>query len=600
MNKPKNSSNNKLPSWDLSDLFSNIKDPNIDKVLEATKSSAERFQKKFRRKINNSLSSTLLFKILCEHEKIMEDTIKVYIYSELVFESDTKKPAHGALLQKAKTAYVATSQKFIFLELDLLKLNEVKLKKFLNDKKLENYKHYLARILEYKPHRLTEVEEKIFSDKSLTSRGALTRLFTEELSQKQFKYEFNSKTSTLSESELLKLVYSPDRNIRKSAAQSLTVGLTEESRRLTFITNTLLQDKEINDRYFNFKTPEESRHLDNEIPQKIVDTMVSEVVKNYKTVQKFYNFKRKIMKLSKLYDYDRYAPTAKITKSFSYVEAQGIVLSSFKKFSPEYEKHAQEFFDKNWIDVPMREGKRGGAFCNYGTPSTHPYLLLNYSGNIREVLILAHELGHGIHAVMFHKQNLVNFDTPLTIAETASVFAEMLVFDDLKEKLTGEEKFALYMDKVESIFATVFRQISMFRFERDLHNAHREQGELATQQINKIWMNRQREMFGQSLSLTANYSIWWSYIPHFINSPFYVYAYAFGELLTLSLYAKYKLEGQGFVDKYLAMLASGGSKTPKELLKPLGVNLEDPKFWAGGLNAIQELVEETITLHEKG
>ncbi len=590
---------NKLPSWDLSDLFSNIKDPKINQTLKESLLHANRFEKKYRPQINKSLTSTALLKILREYESIMKGVIKVYQFAELVFDVDTRQAEHGALLQKAKTEYVAVSQKFIFLELELLKLPEAKLKSFTRDSKLKNYKHYLSRILDFKPHRLSENEEKIFSDKSLTGRSALTRMHGEELSQKKFKFKSKNKIITLSESEILVKLYDTDRGVRRAAAQSLTDGLKEEARRLTFITNTLLQDKQINDKYFNFKTPEASRHLDNEISQTVVDIMVGQIVKNYTTVQDFYNFKKRVMKLSRLYDYDRYAPVSKNTKSIDYKEAKEIVLRSFNKFSPVYANDAKEFFDKNWIDVPMREGKRGGAFCNYGLPKMHPYILLNYSGNIREVLTLAHELGHGIHAMRFKNQTLVNFDTPLTMAETASVFAEMLVFDDLKERLTGREKFALYMDKVESIFATVFRQISMFRFEQDLHKARLELGELTTEQINAIWRKRQVEMFKDSVTLTPNYDLWWSYIPHFINTPFYVYAYAFGELLTLSLYAKYKAEGQPFVDKYLAMLASGGSKSPKELLAPLGVDLEDPKFWQGGLKTIKDLVEETKSLYVK-
>jgi oligoendopeptidase F len=599
MSKINKTQKNKLPSWNLSDLFSNIKDPKINQVLNETLKSAEKFEKKYRPQINNSLTSTQLLKLLREYENIMYGAIKVYLYAELIFEADTKQAAHGALLQKAKTQYVAVSQKFIFIELELLKLRETKLNSFVKDPKLANYKHYLSRILEFKPHRLSEQEEKIFSDKGLTGRGALTRLFAEELSQKQFQIKLKGKVKTLNESQVLVMLYDTDRDVRRAAAQSLTDGLKEESRRLTFITNTLLQDKQINDKYFKYNTPEESRHLDNEISQAAVDTMVGQIAKNYKTVQDFYRFKKKVIKLPTLYDYDRYAPVSKHTKSFSYKEAQEIVLTSFTKFSPLYGKLGKDFFDNNWIDVPMREGKRGGAFCSYGLPNAHPYVLMNYSGNIREVLTLAHELGHGIHASLFKKQTLVNFDTPLTMAETASVFAEMLVFDDLKEKLKGPEKFALYMDKVESIFATVFRQNSMFLFERDLHKARAQLGELTTEQINEIWIKRQKEMFADSVTLTPNYSLWWSYIPHFVNTPFYVYAYAFGELLTLSLYAKYKAEGQVFVDKYLAFLAAGGSQSPEELLKPLGVDLEDPKFWQGGLKTISDLVEETKSLYKK-
>jgi oligoendopeptidase F len=357
-----------------------------------------------------------------------------------------------------------------------------------------------------------------------------------------------------------------------------------------------VEDKAIGDKFAKFSTPEESRHMANDISQDVVDSMVSVVSENFGIVEDYYLAKKKWMGLDEIFDYDRYAPIHESKLKYEYDDAKKIVLDSFNKFSPAIGESAALFFDKNWIHAPSKQGKRGGAYCSGGTPDKHPLILLNYNGRLDDVSTMAHELGHGVNDWLMREQNPINYDTTLVLAETASVFAEMLLFDELKEQIKDpKEKFGLYAGKVEGIFATVFRQISMHEFEQTLHAA-RAKGELSPDTINQLWMDTQTQMYGKSVTLSPDYKVWWSYIQHFYHVPFYVYAYAFGELLVLALYAKYKQEGASFVPKYLDLMRAGTSASPQELLKPMGIDLKDRNFWQNGMNMIKEMVEETKKL----
>lgn len=582
-----------LPSWNLKSLYSSIKDPKIEANIKTSYTQAVAFEKRHKGKLKPKATSVL--KALKEYENLQQDAVKPLLYANLIFSDSCTPEGRGAFLQYTRAQYVKLNQHLMFFELELLKFSERELKALCNAPQLKNYRHYLGLVLESKPHRLTEEAEKIFSDKNLTGSGAFVRLFDQELALKKFTLGKNK--AQVSETEVLSKLYSPNRKERQEAALSLTQGLTEEAPRLTYIFNTLAEDKAVEDRYRKYANPEASRHVANEIERPMVDAMASVVTSRYGIVQDFYKFKKKVMGVPELFDYDRYAPVASKRENIPFAKAQKLVLESFYGFSKEYGAIAEEFFKKGWVDAAKREGKRGGAFCSFVTPDLHPYVFMNYSGTIREVFTLAHELGHAIHAYLMREQSYLNFDTPLTIAETASVFAEMLLFDHLKNTVTDKEaRFALFVGKIESVFATVFRQISMYRFEQDLHGARQQRGELSTQEINSMWRKRQVEMFGKSVTLTPGYDYWWSYIPHFIHTPFYVYAYAFGELLTLALYAKYKDEGQSFIPKYMQLLTSGGSKTPNELLKPLKVDLSGKAFWSGGVDMIESLVKEVRTL----
>lgn len=584
----------RAPEWDLSDLYKGITDSDIDRDLKSSLAKAEQFSNTYKGFFSNPpIRPAALLPILKEYEAILESAVLPIVYGELIFSADTN-PAHGAFLQKMKAQYIAINQHLIFFELELAKLSEKNLTELAAHPALSRYAHYLDVQRIWQPHRLTLLEEKLMSDKHLTGAGAFSRLFDEELSSKKFIL----KNKKVSEEVVLKTLHSHRRGERKAAAESLTHGLKEEARRLTYITNIMAEDLAVDDRYRKYTSPEESRHLANEISQDVVDVMSSVIAENYSVVQDFYHFKRSALKLPKLYDYDRYAPISKTSsKKIDFQAGKKIILDSYRHFSPEFSDIAKRFFDEGRIDADMREGKRGGAFCMFVTTKTYPYVFMNYRGTVDDVKTLAHELGHGVHACLMMKGTFLQYGAPLTICETASVFGELLVFKALlKDIKSRKEKFAFYISKIEDIFATVFRQHTMYKFEQDVHCLRRKKGELSTHEISALWKHRQSEMFGNSVTLTPGYDIWWSYIPHFIHTPFYVYAYAFGELLTLSLYAMYEKEGKSFVPKYMKFLSEGGSKSPAELLRPFGIDLHDRKFWQGGMDIIKTLVAEMKNL----
>ena len=485
----------------------------------------------------------------------------------------------------------------IFFELELAGLSAQQLRKLIRAPKLARYKNYLTKMLARKKHKLSEREEHIFADKALTSSSAFTKLFTQEHSAKKYSFKAGKSTKQLTQTMLLDKLRDKKREVRKQATLAMNSGLAEDSQRLTFIYNTLIRDKQINDKYRNFAYPEESRHLANEIERTMVDAMTDTIAKNYSVVHRFYRFKRELLGYRKLYEWDRYAPVGKTIQSIPFSKARQWTLDAFYSFSEEYGSIAEKFFEKNWIDASIRPGKRGGGYCSFVTTDTHPVIFMNYTGNIGDVYTLAHELGHGIHAYLLREQGPHNQDTPLTIAETASVFAELLLFQSLKESIRDREKLiGLYMHKIESSFATSFRQTSMYLFERDVHAHFRKNGPLSTEEFDSYWLKRTQQMYGTSVSLSKEHGKWWSYIPHIMSMPFYVYAYSFGELLTLALFQRYLEMGDAFVPKYLDFLEAGSSKTPKELVRPLGVNLNKKEFWQKGIVLMRELIKDAKRL----
>lgn len=584
-NKNKSSSKVELPTWNLSDLYKSQNDKKVFSDLNLSLNKAKAFRKSYGKYIPSNPKKVL--NIIKQYEAIELLASKPIIYANLLFAESVSVKGRGAFVHKVRSLYSEVRKELVLFELNLSCLSIAELNKLARSPVLKPYKHYLESVLNAKPHRLSEEAEKILTDKDLSGRSSWMRLFDEEFAHKKFEYKSNQ----VNESEVLNKLYSSKREDRKLAQESLTEGLKADSRRITYIFNVLLQDKQVEDSLRNYQRAESSRHLSNETNHKIVETMCLAVEDYYPLVQQYYKLKKKLLKLNSLYDYDRYAPVAVETQVIPYEQAKELVLESFYSFSKEYGDIAKLFFDNNWVDVANREGKRGGAFCSFVTPDLHPYVFMNYHGSVREVFTLAHELGHAIHAYLMRKQSYLQFDTPLTIAETASVFAEMLLFDKLVEKTKDNKQLiALYSGKLESIFATVFRQIGMYRFEQDVHYAYRESGELSTEHINHLWRARQEQMFRDSVTLTEGYDYWWSYIPHFIHTPFYVYAYAFGELLTVALFAHYKKQPAPFVDKYFNLLASGGSLYPEELMKPFGIDLSKKSFWVGGLKIIEEMV----------
>ncbi|MDC0358216.1 M3 family oligoendopeptidase [Oligoflexia bacterium] len=586
------------PSWDLSDIFKGPDDPELKKCLKRAQRLTQAFVKSYKGKITKLASQPNNFrKMLGAYEAILECAEKPIDFAMLLFSESNLDPARGAFLQRMRVEYLKISKALLFFELEIIAIPKQKMRGLLSKPTMSKYANYLNNVLKAKPHKLAEKEEGIFAEKSLTGRSAFVRFFNEETSLKEYELKRGKQTRKVSLSTVLDLSYSARRSDRKASARALAQGLNEESRRLTYIYNTLLHDKAIDDKYRNYPTPEAARHLANEIDGTMAEVLAAVVVDNYKIVHDFYRYKQKVLKLKKLYDYDRYAPVTKAVQTIPFATAKRWVLEAFDRFSPECAEIAAMFFDRQWIDAAPRKGKRGGAFCSFVTPDLHPYVFMNYSGTLNDVSTLAHELGHGVHAYLIREQGVLNYNPPLTVCETASVFSEMLLFDYLKEKIQSRaELFSLYVKKIENIFATVFRQIALYRFEQDVHALYRAEGELATGQINGLWLNRQKEMFGNSVQMTPDYEPCWSYIPHFVHTPFYVYAYAYGELLTLSLYAKYSAVGTPFVGKYMDMLRAGSSKSPQELMRPLGVNLKKRVFWENGMDMIAGMVKEAKKL----
>jgi oligoendopeptidase F len=587
-------------AWDLSDLYSGLDDSRIERDTKGLIKKSAAFEKKYRGKINSkTINAPTLLKAVSELESISEQIGKLLSFAYLIFAADTAKPEHGAFLQKIQEKATEARKYLMFFELEWVKLNDSKARKLMGDRKLSHYRHFLEQERKYKPHRLSEPEEKILDEKANTGSRAFKRLFDEVLNNIRFKVRLDGKVRQLSETETLALLYDPDRTKRKAAAEGLTEGLLANSHVLTFIFNTLVQDHAVSDRLRSFSYPMESRHLDNEIDRDTVDALISSCEKNYGMVTKYYKLKKKLLGLKKFCDYDRYAPIFSDSKTIKYGEGKEIILSSFDVFSPKMSEVAGKFFEKNWIDAETRDGKRGGAFSHGTVPSAHPYVFMNYTGRLRDVMTLAHELGHGVHQYLSRKQGYFQSNTPLTTAETASVFAEMLVFHKLTETVKDPRtRLSLVCSKLEDIFATVFRQVVLTRFEESLHTARRERGELRQEDIDKLWVKANEPMFGDSVELTGNYSHWWLYIPHFIHSPFYCYAYSFGELLVLALYHKYLNEGNKFVPRYIELLSSGGSDAPDKLLERVGVNIKDPGFWQGGLDLLKDMVNDALGLAE--
>jgi oligoendopeptidase F len=477
----------------------------------------------------------------------------------------------------------------VFLDLEVANAREEAAAAWLADPVMAHYRHWLEVVRLYRPYLLSEAEEKILEEKSVTGRDAWDRFFDE--TQAAARYELDGEK--LTRDQVLSRLYAPDRELRKRAAASVTAGLKELRRTSTYIFNAILADKASDDRLRKYPAWISARNLGNQVDDRTVDALVEAVTSRYDIVARYYRLKRRLLGLDELFEYDRYAPLPAADRHYAWPEAQQIVLHAYGEFHPRMAEVAGWFFERRWIDAPPRPGKMGGAFSAGTVPSVHPYILLNYEARPRDVMTLAHELGHGVHQKLSGVQGLLQAHTPLTTAETASVFGEMLVFQAMMaQEHDPQVRLGMLTAKIEDSFATAFRQISMNRFEHAIHTTRREQGELTAERFGELWMETQRAMFGDSVTLTDDYGLWWSYIPHFVGTPGYVYAYAFGELLVLALYARYRQVGAGFAEAYLEMLTKGGSDWPHRIVAPLGVDLTDPAFWHGGLRILEDLVVE--------
>ncbi|MBV5277444.1 MAG: M3 family oligoendopeptidase [Campylobacteraceae bacterium] len=564
--------------WDLSALYKT--EELLDTDLQDAAQRAKSFESVCKGKLG-ALSANEFLEAIREYESINQVLGRVMTYAFLKFAQNSDNGGFYAKYQQEQTNI---AENLLFFELEFNKLSKIKQEDLIASS--PKYKFFLESLLEEKPYQLTQKEERILLKKEMTSASAFSRLFDEHFSRLKFSYEGKK----LSEEEILSKLQDSSRDVRKKAASSFTKGLKPHQPLLGYIFNMIKADLASECDLRGYKNAEQPRHMDNKITQKSVDALIKTAEGSFDLVQGYYYKKAKLLGLETLYEYDRYAPLDDSKEVYDFESSKKIVLDAFKSFSPKFYDIAKKAFDEGWIDVLPKDRKRGGAFSHPATPNTHPYVLLNHTDTRRDLFTLAHELGHAIHQYLSSDVGYLGSDTPLTTSETASVFAEMLVFDYIKNTLKDKEKLSLYASKIEDIFSTLYRQINFTTFERAVHS---HEGELDLNTFNKYWMQESKKMFGDSIKLSDDYKMWWSYIPHFIHSPFYCYAYSYGQLLVLALYGLYKQsDKEEFVKNYVSFLSAGGSQSPKELIKKFHFDIEDENFWKLGIGEIENLLEE--------
>lgn len=562
--------------WDLNEIFKSTKE--VDRFAKDLKIRAEIFERGHNGKVAKISD---IESVMREYEGICEGLARIATYTFLLFAKDTK---NGATYAKYELIANEIQSIVVFFEVEFAKLDDKTAQKFIA--KSTHYKYYLSKIFAQKKHALSKSEEKIILKLSPVGANAFSRLFDEHISKMRFVLD----SQVLNEEEILSKLHDKSRAVRKKAQKAMTKNLKKSAHILSYIINIIKKDTAICCDLRGYEKPESFRHIDNQISQKSVDSMINIVESNFELVHRYYRLKSLLLGIKKLKDFDRYAPLDfEKNGAIPYAQAKDLVLQTYADFSPTFGKIAQNAFKNGWVDSHPCNDKRGGAFSHGATPQSHPFVLLNYTGGRRDIFTIAHEFGHAIHQELSKSVGYLNMDTPLTTAETASVFGEMLLFDKMKQKLSGKELTALYAGKIEDIFSTLFRQVVMTNFERRIHA---ESDELSIEKLSEIWQSENAKMFGDSLKLTKNYALWWSYIPHFIHSPFYCYAYSYGQLLSLALFGLYKNDKKDFVPKYTEFLSAGGSKSPKDLVKIFGFDIEDTAFWKFGINEVKKLLSE--------
>jgi oligoendopeptidase F len=584
-------------TWDLSALFASPDDPAINRTVKSLTREVAAFSKRYRGKIKAGVGAATLLAGLQEYERLQDTATRLSVYAHLIYAADTTQDKHRALLGRIDDIQTRLHNQVLFFDLDWVGLPEASAKKLLADPKLKAYRHYLAGERKYKPHTLSEPEEQIANEKSMTGISAWQKLHTEFASGLRYSVEVDGVVREFNQGEVLSvLLRQPDRALRERAWRAFFSTLENNGQVLSYIYDTRFHDHIVNNRLRGYKDPAQPRHLANGIDVKAVNAMMTVVERNFPLAHRYWALKSRLLGLEHLELYDQYAPLYDVKDKVPYSAARGIVLDALQRFSPEYAALAARFFDNNWIDAEPRNGKRGGAFCSGVTPGLHPVILMSYNDDIRDVMTLAHELGHGMHDLLASRQSLFNYQPSLPVAETASVFAEMLVFDDMRQKLTSDrERLALVCGKIEDSFSTVFRQTVMTRFEQ-LAYAARAQGRLSGKQIGDLWLRANEPYYGSGVHMTKGYAWGWSYVPHFMNTPFYCYAYSFGDLLVKALYGMYRRDGEAFIPKYTALLASGGSRSPREQTRALGVDINSEAFWQIGFDELERLVAEAERL----
>ncbi len=525
-------------------------------------------------------------------------------YASLRYATDSVDETRGALMAKVSERATATASRLLFFELEWAEADEGHVDTVLTDERLAYAAHHLRTMRRYRDHLLTEPEERVLTETSMSAAPAWVRLFNDLTSSIELELPASlagdadapaDQTVTVGLEQGLSMLQHPDRDTRRVAAEAVTAGLAPGLRTRAYVFNTLLLDKSVEDRLRGYPSWISSRNLSNEASDESVQALVDAVVARYDLPQRWYSLKAQVLGVDTLADYDRMASVASDESRIGWAEATEVVLDAYASFSPELADTAKRFFDGRWIDAPTRPGKRPGAFCAYTVPDHHPYVFLNWTGRARDVATLAHELGHGLHAYLAREQGVFHQATPLTLAETASVFGETVTNNALLATLDDPAaRFALLASTLEDSIATVFRQVAMNRFEDAVHTARRSEGELSVERFGDEWVASQRAMLGDSVELTEGYRTWWSYIPHFIGTPGYVYAYAYGQLLALSVYARYEQSGAAFVPDYLRLLSAGGSLSPAELGRIVDCDLEDPAFWDAGLDIVARQLDTAV------
>ena len=582
--------NNTLPVWNLGDLYSSINSRKILKDLNLIEKLSKSFSKKYEGKVIK-LSAIKLLKAIEEIEKIDEIMDKILSYAHLLVSENIENEKNKIFFQQMQEKITKFSSMLIFFTLELNQISDKKIKIFFKEKKLIKYKNWIINRRSFKPYQLDKKLEKLLQDKSLTSSSAWIRLFDDTIAALRFPF----KNKLLSSAEILNFLSDNKSSTRKAAAKSVGKTLGKNINLFATITNTLAKDKSINDEWRKLPNPVSARNLSNVVEDKVVDALSNTVSDSYKKLShRYYAIKAKWFGLKKLKYWDRNAPLPfQSKKQYTWDSARKIVTKAYTDFNPSIGKIVEIFFEKSWIHAPVMTGKSPGAFSASTVPSVHPYILLNFQGKSRDVATLAHELGHGVHQYLSaNKQGHFNSSTPLTLAETASVFGEMLTFKSLlKNEKNLKEKKALLANKVEDMLNTVVRQIAFYQFEKEVH-LQRKKSELSTEEICSIWIQVQKESLGPSIEFEEEYKYYWSYIPHFIHSPFYVYAYAFGDCLVNSLYGVYEEGLSNFDKKYITLLESGGSKDYKNLLKPFHLNPSNADFWKKGIKVIENFIDD--------
>ncbi|NVN88076.1 MAG: M3 family oligoendopeptidase [Rhodopseudomonas sp.] len=584
----------KLPEWNLADLYAGIDAPEVARDLDKIDAECAAFEADFKGKLAQETAKpgggVWLAGAVKRYEAIDDLAGRLASFAGLIHAGDSVDPDISKFYGDVSERLTAASVHLLFFALELNRVDDAVIETAMQTPELGHYRPWIEDSRKDKPYQLEDRVEQLFHEKSQTGYGAFNRLFDQTIAGLRFKLGGKE----LAIEPTLNLLQDRDPTKRKAAGQALAKTFKANERTFALITNTLAKDKEISDRWRGFQDVADSRHLANRVEREVVDALVASVRAAYPRLShRYYKLKARWFKKSKLAHWDRNAPLPfAATGSIAWPDAKDMVLTAYQAFSPEMASIATRFFTDRWIDAPVRPGKAPGAFSHPTTPSAHPYVLMNYQGKPRDVMTLAHELGHGVHQVLAAKNGALMAPTPLTLAETASVFGEMLTFKRLlAQTKSAKQRQALLAGKVEDMINTVVRQIAFYSFERAIHTERRN-GELTAERIGQIWLSVQGESLGPAIDIRPGYENFWMYIPHFIHSPFYVYAYAFGDCLVNSLYAVYENAQEGFADRYLAMLSAGGTKHYSELLKPFGLDAKDPKFWDGGLSVIAGMIDE--------